>query len=205
MGANERDLWSWAVTDDEVEERRRHTERLVGQRIRAVRYYTIDYRRGDFRPELVDGGPRVVDVDAEWEEPTWSHAGFDAVDFGVEFEVESGALFSLTWDPPGEREGIGLREVAMLGPYVSRDADVAIWSVGDRTDTWASVVGTPITGVRLHYRWEDVARAFWCPHITFDTAGAAVHVVLGDAEDGVLVPSSDNVAVLHPATPLPRW
>lgn len=200
-----REPWSWAATDDEVEERRRHVRRLVGHRIGAVRYCTIDFRRGEFRPDLVDGGPRFIEDEAEWEDPAWRHAGF-AVDHGVEFETESGLVFSLTWDPPGDREGIGLRNVAMPDAYLNREAAHAIWSVGDRSDTWAPLSEAPITDVQLHYYpWEGRVSGFWCPHITLHTAAASVHVVLGDANNGALAHSSDNIAVLHPATSVPDW
>lgn len=56
----------------------------------------------------------------------WQFDGFDAVDFGIELETETGSVFSLTWDPPGDHEGIGLRNVAMLGHGVRDDADVAV-------------------------------------------------------------------------------
>ncbi|MBB5800468.1 hypothetical protein F4560_000236 [Saccharothrix ecbatanensis] len=204
--SGEREPWSWAATDDEVEERRRHVRRLAGHRIRAVRYYMIDYRRGDFRPESVDGGPRFIDGDAEWEDPAWRYDGFDAVDHGVEFETESGLVFSLTWDPPGDQEGIGLRNVAMLDAYLNPEVDVAIWSVGDRGDTWAPLAEAPVTDVQLHYYpWEGGLSGFWCPHITFHTATASVQVVLGDANNGTLDHSSDNIAVLHPATSPLDW
>jgi hypothetical protein len=44
----------------EVAEARRHDVRaLVGERIRAVRYYTLHYRRHKLHPELIGGGPRT--------------------------------------------------------------------------------------------------------------------------------------------------
>src|SRR3954468_13836966 len=42
-----------------------------------------------------------------------------------------------------------------------------------------------------------------CPRITFHGKAGCVEVVMGDAQGGVLVPSADNVAVLHPGTSLP--
>lgn len=194
------------ATGDEVEERRRHAEQLVGQRIAAVRYYELDHRREELHPDLLDRGPRLVTDDVEWEDPTWRYAGFDAVDLGVELETESGAVFSLAWDPPGDQEGIGLRNAAMLGNYVVEDGDVAIWSVGDRTGTWTPVIEAPIAGVRLHYRpWQDGFPGFWCPHITFHAADTSLHVVLGDADSGALAPSANNIAVLHSTTLPPEW
>lgn len=137
---------------------------------------------------------------------TWLCNGFDAVDYGFEVLTDAGAVFSLTWDPPGEREGIGLQRTPMLGSGVRRDADVAIWDVGERAPSWAPMVGRRVTGVDLHYvPWEEGRGSFWCPRITIRGEGNLVEVVLGDWRDGVLVPSADNVAVLHPGTSLPNW
>jgi hypothetical protein len=45
----------------------------------------------------------------------------------------------------------------------------------------------------------------WCPHITLRGEAGRVEVVMGDCDDGALVPSADNVAVLHPDKALPDW
>ncbi|MDX6248938.1 MAG: hypothetical protein QOF10_2298 [Kribbellaceae bacterium] len=199
-------VWSWATTESEVDQRRQHAEQLVGQYISRVRYYTIDYRREELHPELIDSGPRFIDGDSEWDQPTWRYDGFDAMDFGIELETDTGAFFALTWDPPGYREGIGLQNVAMLGGGVQRDADVAIWDVSTRASNWRPLIGNRLTGLELHYLpWDDQESGFWCQHITFRSEGSSVEVVMGDADNGVLVPSADNVAVLQAGTPLPRW
>jgi hypothetical protein len=120
--------------------------------------------------------------------------------------TDSGATFSLTWDPPGDREGIGVQRVPMLGSGVAREADVAIWVVGDHSPSWAPMLGKRITGVDLHYvPWDQTGESLWCPHITFHGVDGRVEIVMGGSQDGVLVPSADNVAVLHPGTSLPAW
>lgn len=118
MGVGQERVWSWAASAEEADARRREASGLVGERLQVVRYYTLDYRRPELQPELVDGGPRIIATEIEWREPTWLFDGFDAMDYGIELETESGALFSLTWDPPGEREGIGLQRIPMLGSAV---------------------------------------------------------------------------------------
>jgi hypothetical protein len=199
-------VWSWAASAVEAEERRRDAHALVGERIRGVRYYTLDYQRHELHPELIDGGPRLIDAESEWDEPTWLFEGFDAMDYGLEVTTDSGTAFSLTWDLPGEREGIGLQRIPMLGSGVSRDADVAIWDVGGRTVSWRPMVGTRVTGVDLHYvPWDEARGSLWCPHITFHAEGGAVEVVMADSWDRKLVPSANNVAVLHPGRELPPW
>jgi hypothetical protein len=199
-------VWSWAASADEAEERRREADELIGARIRAVRYFTLDYRRHEFSPELIDDGPRSIDAELEWNEPIWLCAGFDAVDYGFEVTTDAGAVFSLTWDRPGAREGIGLQPTPMLGSGVRSDADVAVWDVGERSPSWAPMIGRRVTGADLHYvDWEEGSGSLWCPRVTIRGEGGLVEVVLGDSEDDVLVPSADNVAVLHPGAPLPSW
>lgn len=140
------------------------------------------------------------------DDATWLYKGFDALDYGVEIATDSGAWFSLTWDPPGDEEGIGLQPVAMLGSGVSSDADVAVWDVGERAASWAPLFGQQVTRIDLHYVPYDEARgSLWCRWITFHSGAGHVEVIMGDAEKSALVPSSDNVAVLHPGVPFPDW
>lgn len=179
---------------------------LIGERIRTVRYFTLDYRREELHPELIDSGPRVIDAKEELNDPTWLFDGFDALDYGLEMTTDSYATFPLTWDPPGDREGIGLQPTPMLGSGVRSDADVAIWDVGKRPSGWVPMVGRRVTGVALHYvPWDEGTGSLWCPHITLHFEEGPVEVVMADAHDGVLVPSADNVAVLHPGKSLPAW
>ena len=199
-------VWSWAASGTEADVRREDANKLVGQRIQAVRYFTLDYRRHELHPELIDAGPRTIDAESEWTDPTWLYDGFDAVDYGLEVTTESGATFSLTWDPPGDHEGIGLQPLPMLGSGVRNEADVAIWAVGNRAASWTPMVGELVTGVDLHYvPWDEERGSLWCPNITFHNGHSQVEVVMGDSQDGVLVPSADNVAVLHQGTRLPAW
>ncbi|GIG19761.1 hypothetical protein Cch01nite_04850 [Cellulomonas chitinilytica] len=200
-------MWSWAASDAEADARRREADELVGERIRSVRYFSLDYRRSEMPPELIDAGPRTVVDASEWTDPTWLCDGFDTTDYGFEIATDSGAVFSLTWDPPGHQEGIGLQPVPMLGSGVRGDADVAIWEVDGRSPSWTSMVGTTVTGIELHYEpWaEGTGAPLWCPRITIHGGAARVEVIMGDRADGRLVPSADNIAVLHPGTPLPAW
>jgi hypothetical protein len=195
--------WSWVATGQERDERVEHARRLVGLRLQAVRYVDIDY----FREDVAAGhaGPRPVTA-AEWRAPVWRCAGFDSVDYGVELQMQGGRVFSMTWDPPGMREGIGLRELPLLGTGVRADADVAIWDVSERSG-WAGLLGADVTDVRLHYTpWDDHDGGFWCPRITIRLGGAAVELLLGQAgPDGQLEPAADNVAVLFDPARLPDW
>jgi hypothetical protein len=204
-------VWSWAASPAEAEARRREADELVGQRIRQIHYYTLDYGHDQRHSQPAGPGPRLIgaEAEAEWIAPPWLYDGFDALDYGIEIVTESGATFFLTWDHPEQGEGIGLQPVAMLGSGTDADVDagVAVWDVGARAVSWAPVVGRKLTGVELHYvPCGEEPGSLWCPHIAFHSEAGLVEVILGDSsEQDALVPSSDHVAVLHPGTPLPEW
>jgi hypothetical protein len=75
---------------------------------------------GGTRSRRAGEGPRHIVDAGEWRNPTWRYPGFDSVDFGVELETEPGSVFSVTWDPLGMYEGIGLREQPLLGTGCGR-------------------------------------------------------------------------------------
>ncbi len=110
-----------------------NTRRVIGSAIDRVRYIDIDYERDQRAAGLI--GPRVIVDDDEWSEPTWQFPDCDSIDFGLELETRDGRLFSVTWDPPGLREGIGLREEPLLGTGVRVDGATAIWDVTN-TSGW---------------------------------------------------------------------
>ena len=196
-------VWSWAASAPEVAERREHVEGLVGKRITLVRYVTLDYRREEFRPELIDSGVRFIEDARELERPTWTCPGFDAVDFGVELETIDAEIWSLTWDPPGEHEGIGLRKGPLFGSFA--DGLTAVWEA-TRSSLWSPIVGSPIAAVELHYTpWDPPSPGFWCPRISLITHDARLEVVMGGNDHGRLVASANNIAILAPETPLPPW
>jgi hypothetical protein len=189
-------VWSWAASTREVAERVAHARRLVGQQLSAVRYVDIDYRRDTFAPDSV--GPRQITDPAEWQEPTWRYPGFDSLDFGIELVTATGRTFSVTWDPTGTREGIGLREQPLIGSAVCVDADVAIWEVGAHS-RWAPVLGTEVADVVVGYEPDD-AGGLWCPCIRVTFRTAPIDLILGDVQpDQQLSPSADNIAVLFNA------
>ncbi len=173
-------VWSWVRSQGEQEERVRHASMLVGLRLAAVRYFDIDY----FRDEIAanQAGPREITDDAEWRDPIWRCSGFDSVDYGIELEMLGGRVFSLTWDPPGMCEGIGMREVPLRGTGVRVDADVAVWDVSQRSE-WRRFIGAEVTDVGLNYLpWKDGhLSGFWCPGISLLFGIAHVELLLGDA------------------------
>ena len=184
-------------------ERVEHARRLIGSEIDRVRYINIDYERDQRAAGLI--GPRVIVDDDEWSEPTWQFPDCDSIDFGLELETRDGRLFSVTWDPPGLREGIGLREEPLLGTGVRVDGATAIWDVTN-TSGWVHLLGRATSDVVLHYLpWGDPG-GFWCPRITLRFPGATVELLLGEGgSNRKLGPSADNVAVLFDPERLPDW
>jgi hypothetical protein len=198
-------VWSWAASDRDVAERREHADGLMGEQVVMVRYVNIDYRREELHPDLLDAGVRIIEDAGEVEHPTWRCDGFDAVDYGIELETSDGATWSLTWDPPGDHEGIGLRKEPLIGSAVSPDASVAVWEVAG-SPLWSPITLAPIEGIQLHYfPWDPPWPSFWCPRISLVAGDSRTEIIMGDEEDGRLVPSATNVAILAPETRLPTW
>jgi hypothetical protein len=178
----------------------------VGLVLSKVRYVDLDYGRSDHAPE--HRGPRTIVDETEWQDPTWRYDGFDAIDHGIEFETSDGRVFSVTWDSPGRTEGIGLRELPLIGHAVVADADVAAWDVTEHSG-WTDAIGEPIRDVVLHYfPWQSpYASGFWCPRLTIDVNGGPFYLLLGEAHmpDLTLRASSDNIAVVFPPNGVPEW
>lgn len=201
--------WSWASTPEMVEQRRVEAQRLVGTELAAVHYYDIDYFRHDVAPDHT-GSWEILD-DSEWQQPSWAYPDCDSIDFGVEFMTAAGETYSVTWDPPGDREGIGIQQTPLLGSALLPDGQFAVWSVGDRS-RWSDLIGERITGVDLHYLpWLHEVEGspkdgFWCTRITITFGDVRAVLTLGEGkEGGGVAPSADTVAVLFEPIVLPDW
>lgn len=171
----------------------------------VVRYYHLDYDRSGVAPDT--RGPRRVTDAAEWQRPSWRGIGFHWADYGVEFETATGRVFSVTWDSPGFTEGIGVREMPMIGSAVVEDADVAVWDVSHQPE-WQPLLGADISDVTPHYApWHDGhAWGFWCARITVTFGSAGVELLLGEADAAdALKPAADSIAVAFAPSELPTW
>lgn|GEM_PF-2250744 len=196
--------WSWADSIAEVESRRSAAKNLVGERVAAVKYFDIDYRREVFAPS--ERGPREIEAAEEWVEPTWRAPDADTLDYGVELVTSVGSVYSVTWDPPGDREGIGIEALPLAGSALRVDADVAVWDV-TRSPGWTGLVGRFVTDVDLNYvPWSDDG-GYWCTRIaiTFDGSDGVVFLLAEASESGGILRSSDNVVVLFGNASLPTW
>ena len=189
-----------------MEERVRHAEQMIALDLLSVHYVNIDYHREHRAPAAA--GQRLIVDDQEWDDPTWQAASADSLDFGLELGLSGDRVFSVTWDPPGEYEGLTIRE-GPLAAALAPDGDFAIWDVGARS-RWRLLLGRSVTAVTLNYepwnadRPDDDLR--WCPSVTVSLGGETVFLLLGDAWPGPdLSPSADNVAVVFDREELPSW
>jgi hypothetical protein len=184
--------WSWANSLADVEERRSHAQLMVGGILKSVSYVTLDYER---RPEHEFTGPRKVADPAEWADPLWACPQFDAVEYGIELVKTDMRVFSATWDPPGDIEGIGLRAVPLAGTAYKSGADVAIWDVSHQS-RWRDKCSHEVTKVELNYEPWGTGSGFWCPSMQIHFKKSSVELMLGDSgPDCVLAPSSTNIII----------
>jgi hypothetical protein len=188
-------VWSCVATPQERNERREHANQMVGLDLAAIRYFTIDYSRWDLAREHL--GPRLILDAREWQDPTWRYHDCDSVDYGIELQTSDRRVFSITWDPPGVHEGLGLREQRLLGTSLVADADMAVWDVTDHSN-WASLTGRCVDDVALHYEnWGKPGEGFWCPRISLQIGTRLIEFLMAEGEtDRRMSPSADNVAVV---------
>ncbi|MGH9260201.1 MAG: hypothetical protein ACRD08_09960, partial [Acidimicrobiales bacterium] len=112
--------------------------------------------------------------------------------------------FTVTWDPPGVQEGIGLRQVPALGYACTEDAGFSVWDV-TRRSRWHRFLRRDITEVVLHYQPWSEDGGFWCPRITVRFGTSDVEFLLAEGSNGAIRPSADNVVVLFAQHHLPTW
>jgi hypothetical protein len=197
--------WSWAESQAVADSYQAEASGLVGEVIARVRYVNIDYFMEQFRHGQV--GPRLVTAAEEWKDPTWRHPACDTVDFAVELETPSGRCFTVAWESPGTREGLGLRELRALGNAFRGDTDVAVWDVTDQQE-WRDLVGKSVSRVVMHYEPSDSTGALWCSWITVEIAAKTVEFLLAEGQadqPDSLLPSANNVAVIFEPASLPEW
>jgi hypothetical protein len=198
-------FWSWAEDVDEVEVRRAHAQTVVGSNITRVRYFTLDYSRWEMAADL--HGPRTIQCQEEWETPSWARPGFDTLDWGLEIEFAEGEVFSVTWDPPGNHEGIRICNVPIASSTLVEDTPTAIWDVSERS-RWKDFIGKSIDSITLNYFPWNRQGGFWSTRITIEIADSKIHFLLacGKGEDDpAIYPSANDVVVIFPPTELPQW
>lgn len=199
-----RPRWSWANNRDEADGFIAEADRLVGQSLVGVRYIDIDYRSDTYRGDAA--GPRVIDSVEEWREPTWAHAACHSVDFAVELLTGTGARFTVSWESPGMREGLGLREFEAVGTAVGADADVAIWDVSHQPQ-WRELMEKLVESVDLCYEPWGHSEALWCRRTDLRVGGRGIALLLAEGvwQSDDLVPSADNVAIVFGEHVTPPW
>jgi hypothetical protein len=194
---------SWARDAGERDRRIDQARSIIGAELRAVRYFDIDYRSLEL--EEFTHGPRLVTDDYEWVAPAWRQATCDSMAWGVELDVSPGRTYSITWDPPGKVEGLGIVEEPLVPSALLPTATAAIWNIAT-TDRWAQHIGTTIEDVDLHYQPWDASGAWWSNWVTLTLTTGVVDLVLARAQQsGVIEPSADDVTVVFSHHDLPNW
>lgn len=180
----------WAVDEAARASDEQRVAALVGRRVVGVRYFELPWS------EL--GGPPG---------PAWPGEGFDALDFGLELDLDDGSTWSFIWLQAGENEGL-LAYDGPLQPTQLRQHPGRIWDVGEESG-WRDILGRPV--VRVDGAWlrytSDVRgrfgrrfrrRSSLCVHtwVLRFAGDRAVVVALGErAEDGSYRYIHENVAV----------
>lgn len=128
--------------------------------------------------------------------PHWRHPAFHSVDFAVELRTAAGPIFTVSWESPGEIEGLGLREGPAVGMAISDDALAAVWDVSP-TAPWQRVIGGRVNSVQLLYQPWDGRGPLWCRRIEMNVHDHTVIFLLaeGSSDSDSLVPSANNIAV----------
>ena len=108
----------------------------------------------------------------------------------------------MTYDPPGNHEGIGLRESPLLGSAFTANLDCAVWDVSNSSG-WAGLLGKSVSRVHLWYEpWGS--EGLWCPRISLHFDAEVVEIVLaqGQRKGPPMAPSADNLCVRFSPTKL---
>lgn len=151
---------------------------LIGQQIMSVRYYQLK---------------------SDIELPRWNFASsqFHVLDFGVEFELSSGKLFSLTWGSEFYPYGLSIGSDSLKKQII----DPAIWDVSHDA-SWSLITNSQVESVNVYWAWWASQRHDEVRHhypqdieICFDRncsifVGAYVYM-----SDGTLFPSGDELII----------
>jgi hypothetical protein len=181
---------AWAANESEQLEIEARIRQLVGRSIRRVRYFEISYE--GISPE-----------------PTWSAVDFDSIDYGIEFDVDDGATWSVIWKQRGINEALLFYKGTLVGTELREGAGRS-WDV---TDRWAKEGPNTITGFDLAWmrnsvgpgrnRQGQVVSGPEDSDLCLQTvvlkgdAGRVAVVTLGQADypSVAFAPAADNVAV----------
>jgi hypothetical protein len=198
--AEESSTTGWVPGREGLAGRRAIASRLVGKRITEVHYVTLDYGGWDLGHHDQSVRRAITDT-SEWQNPSWDWGQFHHIDWGIEFSVEDGELWSLTWDPPGETQSLLLDE----GP--TSELGAAEWDVTDQ-ELWRSCLDSVVTDVQLRYHpWNVDEGSFWCSRISIFFGARHVEALLATRgpTDTILIPSANNITVLLDPSDLPAW
>jgi len=107
---------------------------LIGQRIISVRYYEGRH-------------------DPKWTRYDGVSNEFHLLDFGMEFELESGKLFSVIWGSEFQSYGLSIRNDSLTKEV----RDPAVWDVTQDL-SWIPFVNRQIQVVNVYWEWHSLQR-----------------------------------------------
>ena len=172
------------MTPAEFEKR---VKELVGHRIARVRYHEIDYHDANGKP-LPD--------------PMWSWCpDFDSLDHGLDFTMEDGTVFYLTWGAEFEQYGLTIQRDALHDVSAVR-----VWDVTG-CSRWTPLLGQEITAAGTFWSWispgENGAERSDYPQdiqLTFESGERVFLSAYEVREDGFRMGMMDNVTVFFDST-----
>jgi hypothetical protein len=167
-------------------------ELVEGSTLASVRYVDIDYRRHELGIGSV--GPRTITEPSEWSAPTYEFPGGHTIDYGVEFVTTESDVWSVTWIPPGQVEGLAI-DRGGIGLHAS--GDIAVWEVSGRAP-WRECMGQRIVQVEPEFEPWDGADTWWCRRIRIRFQSVVVEFLLAQGlPDGSAKASMDNLVVRY--------
>lgn len=163
-----------------------HMKRVLRRRLDAVRYFEITYEKS----------------------PLWSHPEFDALDYGLELDLD-GEAWSVIWETRGGLEGLALYAGPLIPDRLYADANIHSEDVSQGRG-WKESVGATIEAVETNWLdgellWRDGEHSRRSDAVCVQaialgfSSNQTTVLALGEvgAKDGhSLVPAADNVVVI---------
>ena len=155
----------------------------MARRIERVRYLEIPYGVHDY------GDP------AQTPQPMWSGIDrFDSIDYGLELDLDNGALWSVEWQQAGLNESLRPADGPIArGHGFTESWETAVWDVTDRWEARGPRVISSVTTI-----WVRAGRFADMSLVTIILSaedGRVAVITLGEERDGAFVAIPDNVAV----------
>ena len=159
----------WVSNDQQRRAREAELRELEGHSIQAARYFELDY-------EGISG-------------PSWEAQDFDALDFGLELDLDDGTTLAIIWQTASENETL-LAYRGHLEPDQIQIGAAALWDASQR---WLDKGPSEIEDVNVAWLRSGADLCLQTIVLTGGTRQAVL--TLGDSESGGFVLSATSVAV----------